>query len=262
MTKFNAENLFAIANDFESDTLNEIIASIAQTAVIAAKRRETSTIISMKQIPNQKKLLLNDELIVGNLKTVVEALKNLGFTWSEQTTNSEITKSRDFLLSWDLTSKNSTLITVIDIANEILAVNTSSQFEKLTPITPLFLQILTFFTIREAMHQNLLNEKTIQNIVENDQFMLFKTSPTNESLQRKFAQFSASEINVKIPLNKQLAFLDDIIADQIITRRYNIFDSVNQTLNEPFYKQHRGAIRGWRSNIAYTKDALAYHSQK
>lgn len=251
MAKFNAETLYEIANNLENDSLDSIIDTIVRIAVAKAKSRQLSVDLTFKKIPNSKKYLFNDEFIVENIEFISERLEFRNFKWTEQSnTNDAII----FKLSWDITDKNKGVISVNDIANEILAVNNSGKFGQMTGISPLALQIFTFLTIREALRQDILNNESINQIVNVDKFMLFRTSPTNVDLQRRFAIFSASPVLSKETLNPDLNFLDNIIIDVIINNRNNLFETISNLQKEPFYKEH--PFSGWRSDVAYTKDAI------
>ena len=251
MAKFNAETLFEIATNLENDSIDSVIDAIVRIAVAKAKSRQLAVDLKFEKIPNSKKYLFANEFIVENIEFISERLEFRDFKWTEiSNTNDAITYS----LSWNIDDKNKGIISINDIANEILAINNSGKFGQMTGISPLALQIFTFLTVREALRQDLLNKQSIQQIVEIDKFMLFRTAPTNDALQRRFAIFSASPILSKETLNPDLNFLDNIISDVIINTRNVLFETISNLRDEPFYKQH--PFSGWRSDITYTEDAI------
>lgn len=251
MAKFNAKTLYAIANNLENDSLDSIIDTIVHIAIAQAKARKLSIDLEFKKIPNSKKYLFHDEFIIEDIQFLSERLEFRHFKWTEL---SETSDQITYRMSWDITDKNKGILFINDIANEILAVNNSGKFGQMTGIPPLTLQVFTFLTVREALRQDILNDESINQIVNLDKFMLFRTSPTNVELQRRFAIFSASPILSKEALNPDLKFLDNIISDVIINNRNNLFETISNLQKEPFYKKH--PFSGWRSDIAYTKEAI------
>lgn len=150
------------------------------------------------------------------------------------------------------------VITVDDIANQILSIALPSKTKIDYPVSDAGIQTLTFLVIRDAMRQNLFDRATINQLVNDDKFHMSPFGPKNYGLQKRFQMAAGFPILETAPHDTSLSFLDDIISSEF--KKHNFSDKhyeIAQDLrNEPFYIKNIDTLDHPLGSANYTEQAF------
>lgn len=156
------------------------------------------------------------------------------------------------------TEKTNKVITVDDIANQILSIALPSKTQIDYEVSDAGIQTLTFLVIRAAMRQNLFDRATIDQLVNGDKFHMNRFGPKNYGLQKRFRMALGFPILETAPHDENLSFLDDIIISEFQKHNFsNKHYSLAQELRkEPFYIENIDTLDRPLGSANYTEEAF------
>lgn len=121
------------------------------------------------------------------------------------------------------------------------------------PVTNLQLQKVLFFTLKQALNQQLLDEFAIEKTY-NQPFEVWRYGPVEREIYEKYKVYGADPITERDVENPEYQVLNSVIL-QLLHR--DPFELVRLSHQEDFWQQHESNIIGWRSRIAYTLSDVA-----
>lgn len=150
------------------------------------------------------------------------------------------------------------VITVDDIANQILSIALPSKTQIDYEVSDAGIQTLTFFVIRDAMRQNLFDRATINQLVNGDKFHMSPFGPKNYGLQKRFRMAAGFPILETATHDASLSFLDDIIISEF--KKHNFSNKhyliAQELRNEPFYIENIDTLDRPLGSAIYTEQAF------
>lgn len=147
------------------------------------------------------------------------------------------------------------VFTLNDIANHIISIGNGVIDGKTRNITNLNLNSTLFLTVRNALRQHFFNEKTVNQIVNIDGFVVSRYTPVNLELKNKYEIYSGNPIIEIIDYNFELGFLNDIII-KILDSKIELFDRMALLRQEKFIKQELSTMNKWYGKNKYTYDDI------
>ncbi|GEO74436.1 hypothetical protein FD30_GL000343 [Levilactobacillus namurensis DSM 19117] len=121
------------------------------------------------------------------------------------------------------------------------------------PVTNLQLQKVLFFTLKQALNQQLLNEPAIEKTYDQP-FEVWRYGPVEREIYEKYKVYGADPITERDTENSEYQVLNSVIF-QFLQR--DTFELIHISHQEKFWSQHETHLIGWRSQIAYTLDDVA-----
>lgn len=130
-----------------------------------------------------------------------------------------------------------------DFAKHIISVVHNENHE----ITNLQLQKVMYFSLKFALKNNLFTQQQLQSIYD-EPFLVWRYGPVVKSIYEKYKIYGSDPITEKGAQCSQLNVLNDEI---IKLSHEDVFDLVNKSHLENYWKTNENKIVGWRSNVAY-----------
>ncbi|MDF7637263.1 hypothetical protein PT274_03165 [Leuconostocaceae bacterium ESL0958] len=142
-------------------------------------------------------------------------------------------------------------MTMKDFANYIIAI---ANEEKL-PITNLQLQKVMYFGLKYVMQHQLYPSELIEAMYD-QHFLVWRYGPVVKDIYETYQGFGADPIvaNPDATTFPQCELLKRYIIQLIQERPFNLVD---RSQRERFWIDHKRAIDGWRSDVAYQLHDIA-----
>lgn len=141
-------------------------------------------------------------------------------------------------------------MTMMDLAHHIIAIARKNNL----PITNLQLQIVMFFSLRQALNDNLLPPDVIELLYDHP-FLAWQYGPVVEDVYNEFSVYGATPILDDYPLVKELdnADVNRKIGDLL---KKNIFKLVQVSRQDRFWQAHERQIVLGRGTAQYQLNDL------
>lgn len=120
-------------------------------------------------------------------------------------------------------------------------------------VTNLQLQKVLFFTLKQALGQQLLNELAIEKNYDRP-FEVWRYGPVEREIYEKYKVYGADPITERGTENSEYQGLNSVILQFL---RRDPFELIHISHQEKLWRQHETYLIGWRSQIAYTLDDVA-----
>ena len=121
------------------------------------------------------------------------------------------------------------------------------------PVTNLQLQKVLFFTLKQTISQQLLDESAIEKTYDRP-FEVWRYGPVEREVYEKYKVYGADPITERDTENPEYRVLNPVIL-QLLQR--DPFELIRTSHRERFWRQHETYLIGWRSQIAYTLGDVA-----
>lgn len=121
------------------------------------------------------------------------------------------------------------------------------------PVTNLQLQKVLFFTLKQALNQQLLNELAIEKNYDRP-FEVWRYGPVEREIYEKYKVYGADSITERGTENSEYRVLKSVILQFL---QWDPFELIHISHQEKFWRQHETHLIGWRSQISYTMDDVA-----
>lgn len=133
-------------------------------------------------------------------------------------------------------------------ANHVIAV----AQEKNMSITNLQLQKVMYFVLKKAKDNNILTIEQLEEIYD-EPFQVWAYGPVVRGQYNRFREFSSAPIIGEFDKTYKYNILNDLINDYI---GRNVFDLVDLSHENSFWKNNADKIVGFTSNVSYSLEDI------
>ncbi|MCI1922328.1 MAG: hypothetical protein LKJ22_10485 [Liquorilactobacillus nagelii] len=135
-------------------------------------------------------------------------------------------------------------MTMMDLAHHIIAV----AHENDIPVTNLQLQKVMFFSLKDALNDDLLTRRVVEETYDQP-FLVWRYGPVEKKVYERYRIFGSDSISEPNEEHPEFSRLNEVI---IRLLREDPFKLVDKSHDENFWKRNQNKINGWRSNVAYS----------
>lgn len=141
-------------------------------------------------------------------------------------------------------------MTMMDLAHHIIAV----AHENDIPVTNLQLQKVMFFSLKDAINDELLSSDVIKETYDRP-FLVWRYGPVVEDVYNEFSAYGATPILDDYECVNEYNN-NDFNCRIIELLRMNVFSLVNKSHQENFWRNHEKQILFGRGDARYTLDDI------
>lgn len=143
-------------------------------------------------------------------------------------------------------------MTMMDLAHHIIAV----AHEHNIPVTNLQLQKVMFFSLKDAIKDDLLSRDIVEETYDQP-FLVWRYGPVVENVYNEFSAYGATPILDDFEDVEELNIPE--FNEEIVTLlNENVFQLVNRSHQEPFWIEHEGEINFGRGSARYSLDDVRF----
>lgn len=115
-------------------------------------------------------------------------------------------------------------------------------------ITNLQLQKIMYFSLQYALKNNLFTRQQVNELYD-EPFLVWRYGPVVKNIYEKYKVYGSDPITENDNACQALSVLNDEI---IKLSHEDVFDLVDKSHMENYWKTNENKIVGWRSNVAYS----------
>ena len=115
-------------------------------------------------------------------------------------------------------------------------------------ITNLQLQKIMYFSLKFALKNNLFTQQQLQDIYD-EPFLVWRYGQVVKNIYEKYKIYGSDPITENDTQSPELNVLNSEI---IKLSNEDVFDLVDKSHSEHYWKANENKIVGWRSNVAYS----------